>query len=56
MFTCEFCNSIFNKKYNLTVHKKTAKYCIDLQQETINKIKQENELKNNFISKLKCII
>ena len=27
-FTCEFCNTIFNKKSSLKNHNKTAKYCL----------------------------
>jgi len=31
MFSCEICKKEFSFKYNLTHHKKTAKYCLELQ-------------------------
>ncbi len=30
-YICEFCNSEFSAKFNLTYHQKTAKYCLKLQ-------------------------
>lgn len=35
-FICEFCNSAFSKKYNLSVHQKKAKKCLLIQNKTNN--------------------
>ena len=47
MKTCEFCNNSFKDTY-LTKHKKTAKYCIELQKskhlDTNNNIKNERDI------------
>ena len=47
MKTCEFCNNSFKDTY-LTKHKKTAKYCIELQKsknlDTNNSIKNERDI------------
>lgn len=34
--TCPYCNKEFSKAYNLALHIKTAKYCLELRQETVN--------------------
>jgi hypothetical protein len=42
---CEFCNKEFSSKSNLTLHKKTAKYCLEIQRlknESINNNSDEN--------------
>jgi len=32
-FTCEFCKREYSAKYNLTLHQKTAKFCLKIQKE-----------------------
>lgn len=47
MITCQFCNKDFSTKTNLTVHQKTAKYCLSLQgKQDIKNFECEYCLKN----------
>ena len=44
-YICNFCNKKFSSKSNIDKHKKTAKYCLELQKKDIS-----NDFKNNSIS------
>ena len=38
-FICEFCNREFTTKGNLTLHQRTAKYCLEIQGKNIEDFK-----------------
>ena len=42
---CEFCNNVFSNLSNLNIHKKKAKYCIDIQNKanTVTTVIKENK-------------
>jgi hypothetical protein len=40
-YICEFCNKEFKSISNLNYHKKTAKYCLDIQSKNNQEIKQD---------------
>ena len=42
-FICEYCNKSFISIYTLNNHKKTAKFCIELQKKNSEKIEIEIE-------------
>ena len=46
-YICNFCNKKFWNKYNLDKHKKTAKYCLELQKKDIS-----NDFKDNATSNI----
>jgi len=48
---CEFCNSNFKDIYNLKIHQKTAKYCLEIQRKKTEK-DVEKEADKEVISKL----
>jgi ribosomal protein L37AE/L43A len=58
-YVCEFCNNKFTAKHSLTLHKKTAKFCLEIQKEnnTINEniqtieTSEENNYKCEFCNK-----
>ena len=51
MSKCNFCNNTFSSVSQLNYHKKTAKYCLKIQEEQNEDIKeQENKLDSTSIS------
>ena len=52
IFVCEFCNSNFTNQYNLTIHQRTAKYCLKLQQKLNSQDIKDQTTEN--IKEIKC--
>jgi hypothetical protein len=50
-YICNFCNNSFWNKTNLDKHKKTAKYCLELQKINIECNTKSNTYKCNFCNK-----
>ena len=50
---CEFCNKEFKNIYTLNTHKKTAKFCLKIQNDKSNKVKKEkNKSQCSFCNKM----
>ena len=56
MPTCEFCNKSFARKYNFNVHQQTAKYCLKLQENEIERLKNREKELNEIIKEKDKII
>lgn len=41
-YICNFCNKKYSNKYNLLNHQKTAKFCLDVQNEYESERKKDN--------------
>jgi len=51
MFTCEFCNKEYSSLSSLNYHKKTAKFCLNLQSEK-NQVCKQNTFECEFCEKI----
>ena len=51
MSTCEFCNKEFSNKSNLSIHQKTTKFCLKIQQEKTNNVNINEDYKCEFCKK-----
>ena len=48
-FICEFCNKVFSTQSNLSFHKKTAKFCLNIQNKTTDTTKDNTVEINSTI-------
>jgi len=54
-FNCDFCNKEFSSKSSLTLHKKTAKYCLEIQRLKNDSIKDNSDFFKKKINYNECV-